>query len=407
MFRFLRYFILSISISFLISAQQIDKVIVSGFGGQHDLDVKNAFLIGYSSYNGDQFTGDIILYSYSLQTSFDYAVANDYDLIIRSTTGLPTGLYLAPNYPTVELVMPAGSNSYIQVFAGDVISSPVVITGAGVDSNQTGYQVEFYSIDPITANSYSSFSNGYIAGQLAFIANSLNCSFDSARALARVNGSENGNCDFYNGFGEIQTSNIIAPLPVELTSFIAKVVGENVSLSWQTATEVNNYGFDIERSSSSLGTIWETIGFVEGNGNSNSIKEYSFIDGEVSSGKTYYYRLKQIDNNGVYSFSETIEIKFAVPAEIVLSQNYPNPFNPSTTIDFTLPESGDVSLKIFNPLGEEVATLVNGYMEAGGHSFNFNAENLPAGRQVLPSGMYIYQLNTKESKLTKKMLFIK
>ena len=401
MFGLLKYFVLSISINFLIFAQQIDKVIVSGFGGQHDLDVKNSFLIGYSSYNGDQFTGDIVLYSYSLQTSFDYAVANDYDLIIRSTTGLPTGLYLAPNYPTVELVMPAGSNSYIQVFAGDVISSPVVITGAGVDSNQTGYQVEFYSIDPITANSYSSFSNGYIAGQLAFIANSLNCSFDSARALARVNGSENGNCDFYNGFGEIQTSNIIAPLPVELTSLTAEVVGDNVQLNWQTATEVNNYGFEVQKSGvRSQESEWINIGFVEGSGNSNSIKEYRFMDGEVSSGKTYYYRLKQIDNNGVYTFSKTVEINFAVPAEIVLSQNYPNPFNPSTTIDFTLPESGDVSLKIFNPLGEKVATLVNGYMEAGRHSFNFNAQDLP-------SGMYIYQLNTNRSKLTKKMLFIK
>ena len=137
MFGLLKYFVLSISISFLISAQQIDKVIVSGFGGQHDLDVKNAFLIGYSSYNGDQFTGDIVLYSYSLQTSFDYAVANNYDLIIRSTTGLYTGLDLAPNYPSVKLVMPAGSNSYIQTFSGDVINSPVVITGAGIDSNQS------------------------------------------------------------------------------------------------------------------------------------------------------------------------------------------------------------------------------------------------------------------------------
>ena len=133
-----------------IVAQQVDKVIISGYGGQHDLDVKTAFQIGYASYNNTPFTGEVILYSYTLQSSFDYAVANDYDLIIRSTSGLSTGLRLAPNYPGVELVMPAGSNTYTQVFFGDVITSPVVITGAGVDSNLTGYTLEFYGIDPVT-----------------------------------------------------------------------------------------------------------------------------------------------------------------------------------------------------------------------------------------------------------------
>jgi len=213
-------------------AQQIKKVIISGYGGQHDLDVRTAFLIGYNSYNGlpslwdnTSFPGEVILYSNTLQASFDYAVANDYDLIIRSTTGLSTGLRLAPNYPDVKLVMPAGINEFVQVFFGDVITSPVVITGAGIDSNQTGYKVEFYSIDPITIYNYSSYSNGYIAGQLAFIANTLNCSFDSARVLARNKGSENGIIDFYNGFGEIYPENIITtPLPVELTSFTATLI---------------------------------------------------------------------------------------------------------------------------------------------------------------------------------------
>jgi hypothetical protein len=118
-----------------ISAQQIDKVIISGYGGQHDLDVKTAFQIGYASYNNTPFTGQVILYSTTLQSSFNYAVANNYDLIIRSTSGLSTGLRLAPDYPSVELVMPAGTNIYTQVFFGDVITSPVVITGAGEDSN--------------------------------------------------------------------------------------------------------------------------------------------------------------------------------------------------------------------------------------------------------------------------------
>ena len=232
MFKFLRYFILVIQISTLIFAQQVNKVIISGLGGQHDLDVKNAFLLGYSSYNGSPYTGDIILYVNSLQASFMYAAANDYDLMVRSTTGVSFGIILAPSYPSVKLVMPAGSNSYIQAFSGNVINSPVVITGAGNDSNQTAYELEFYSIDPITSSSLSSFANGYIAGQLAFIANTLNCSFDSARTLARVKGSENGTWDFYNGFGKIQLKNIVTgPLPVELTSFSAEVIGKNVHLN--------------------------------------------------------------------------------------------------------------------------------------------------------------------------------
>ncbi len=112
--------ILFIVIAQNIFAQQINKVIISGYGGQHDLDVKTAFLLGYASHNNTPFTGEVILYSNTLQTSFNYAVANDYDLIIRSTSGLSTGLRLAPDYPSVELVMPAGSNTYTQVFFGDV-----------------------------------------------------------------------------------------------------------------------------------------------------------------------------------------------------------------------------------------------------------------------------------------------
>ena len=240
--------ILFIVLAQSIFAQQINKVLISGYGGQHDLDVKTSFLLGYESYNNTPFTGEVILYSYSLQSSFNYAVENDYDLIIRSTTGLSTGLRLAPDYPSVELVMPAGSNSYTQVFFGDVVTSPVVITGAGVDSNQTGYKLEFFSIDPITANNASSFSNGYIAGQLSYVSNTLNVSFDSARVLARAKGSENGTLDFYNGYGEVQPECIVTdPLPVELTSFTAMVIGKSISLNWKTATEINNYGFEIHR----------------------------------------------------------------------------------------------------------------------------------------------------------------
>jgi hypothetical protein len=192
---------------------------------------------------------------------------------------------------------------------------------------------------------------------------------------------------------------VTAPVPVELTSFSGTVSCNAVSLKWATATEVSNYGFEIERSSSSLSTDWQKIGFVNGSGNSNSPKEYSYTDNNLRSG-SYSYRLKQIDNDGSYDYSNIVEIKIGLPTNLELNQNYPNPFNPSTTISFTIPNSGDVSLKIFNALGEEVATLLDGYREAGVYAVNFNAVNLP-------SGMYIYQMKTNQTLLTKKMSLLK
>ena len=391
-----------------IFAQQIDKVIISGYGGQHDLDVKTSFLLGYASYNNTSFTDEVILYSNTLQSSYDYAVANNYDLIIRSTSGLSTGLRLAPDYPSVELVMPAGSNVYTQVFYGDVITSPVVITGAGEDSNMTGYQLEFYSIDPITETNASSFANGYIAGQLAFISNTLNVSFDSARALARVKGSENGVLDFYNGFGEVQPQNIITdPLPVELTSFTAKVIGKSILLNWQTATELNNYGFDLERKASpnpseggeQNNNQWETIIFIKGNGNSNSPKNYSFEDKNPAGSGEIKYRLKQIDNNGQFKYSDVIHVIYSLN-DFQLFQNYPNPFNPSTTISWQLPVSSQSTLKVYDILGKEVFTLVDEYKQAGKYETEFNASTLPCG-------VYYYQAKAGDFEKTLKMILLK
>ena len=188
------------------------------------------------------------------------------------------------------------------------------------------------------------------------------------------------------------------PLPVELTSFSAILTDKAVLLNWITATEVNNYGFDVERMRD--GEDWKALGFVEGNGNSNSPKEYNFLDSEVNSAGTYSYRLKQIDNEGSYEFSKSIEVNFGSPINFKLNQNYPNPFNPSTTISFNLSKSGVVALRVYNLVGEEIKTLAEGYKEAGIYTVNFNAEGLP-------SGMYLYRLSTNGFTQTKKMLFMK
>ena len=189
-------------------------------------------------------------------------------------------------------------------------------------------------------------------------------------------------------------------LPVELTSFSATTIGSAVKLSWNTATEINNYGFEVERKTKDeKSKTWEKIGFVNGNGNSNSPKDYSFVDDKVSAGK-YSYRLKQIDNDGQFEYYKTIEVDMNGIKKFELSQNYPNPFNPSTTIKFNLPEAGSVTLTLFNILGQQIRTLVNEFKESGVHTINFDASELN-------SGMYIYKIESGLFTQTRKMTLVK
>jgi len=170
-------------------------------------------------------------------------------------------------------------------------------------------------------------------------------------------------------------------IPVELTSFTALSVGNNIVLNWTTATETNNLGFEVQRKS---GDEFLTIGYVRGTGTTTQTQNYSYSDNELASG-SYTYRLKQVDYNGVFEFSNIVEVTLEAPKVFSLEQNYPNPFNPSTKINFNLAVDSKVVLKIFNVLGEEVTTLVNGYLSAGSHKVDFNATNLN-------NGVYIYKL---------------
>jgi hypothetical protein len=189
-----------------------------------------------------------------------------------------------------------------------------------------------------------------------------------------------------------------APLPVELTSFTAAYKNSAVMLSWKTETEVNNYGFNVERRINE--GEWDSIVFLEGYGNSNSPKEYSYSDKDLFKGGTnFQYRLKQVDSDGSFEYSDVIEIE-VIPDQYELSQNYPNPFNPSTTIRFSLPEATQVKINLFNMLGEQVATLAEAMYESGYHKITFNASSLP-------SGTYIYRLESGNFVQVKKMVLIK
>ncbi|RPI65343.1 MAG: hypothetical protein EHM47_18845 [Ignavibacteriales bacterium] len=131
-------------------------------------------------------------------------------------------------------------------------------------------------------------------------------------------------------------------IPVELTSFTAIAQNKGVLLKWTTATELNNSGFEVERKQEN--SSWSKITFLQGNGTTSSQKEYSYFDGNLASGK-YLYRLKQIDFDGSFEYSNIIEADVNVLSKFELSQNYPNPFNPYTVITYSLPKAGYVSLK--------------------------------------------------------------
>jgi hypothetical protein len=171
---------------------------------------------------------------------------------------------------------------------------------------------------------------------------------------------------------------------------------------WQTATELNNSGFSIERKST--GSDYMEIGFVPGFGTTTEPKSYSFNDQNLRSG-VYTYRLKQVDFDGSFTYSNEVEVEVIAPAEFSLDQNYPNPFNPSTKITFSLATDSRVSLKVFDVIGQEVASLINQELTAGVHNIDFNAAGIN-------SGVYFYRIeasgvNGAKFVDVKKMILLK
>lgn len=173
-------------------------------------------------------------------------------------------------------------------------------------------------------------------------------------------------------------------LPVELTSFTGAFVGNDVQLKWATATELNNRGFEIQKSVN--GSAFATIAFVEGFGTTTEQKQYSFTDRNVASRVNNAYRLKQIDFNGTFEYSKVVNLGFTLPLEFALEQNYPNPFNPTTNIVYAVPVKSNVTLDVYNLIGQKIVTLFDGEVEAGKHTAQLDASSMS-------SGMYFFRLN--------------
>ncbi len=205
--------------------------------------------------------------------------------------------------------------------------------------------------------------------------------------------------DKYYGWGRIDAYSVIQSIiPVELSSFTANVNNDgNVILNWNTATELNNQMFEIERKN--IDGHYATIGYVDGYGTTTEPQEYTYVDNTVETG-TFFYRLKQIDFGGHFEYSDEIEVEVIGPLTFALEQNYPNPFNPSTNIKYSVPENGFVKLSVYNLVGEEVIVLVNETVDAGFYEVTFNAT-------ALPSGVYFYRLQAGDFIETKNMVLMK
>ena len=192
------------------------------------------------------------------------------------------------------------------------------------------------------------------------------------------------------------------PLPVTLTAFTSTITssGRDVTLNWSTSKETNNSGFDVERKVTGK-SDWNKITFIAGKGNSNTQNLYTFTDKKLNCGK-YNYRLKQIDYNGNYEYYNLIEeVDIIPPKKFSLSQNYPNPFNPVTKIDFELPVDCNVTIKVYDITGRELAVLLNNeFKTADYYTITFDAPNLA-------SGVYFYRLTTDGFIETKSMMLIK
>jgi hypothetical protein len=272
----------------------------------------------------------------------------------------------------------------------------------------------------------SSYTGGYRSVEIALNPSVTGTTVPASPTLVGTlrftitNSSANHNVAWYAPFSAVTTvagGNVTmtwsspnnGPLPVQLTTFSASAnqSSGNVMLKWATASETNNYGFEVQKAATNSSSAYATIAnsFVAGHGTTVDAHSYSYTDANASGAP--FYRLKQTDLDGTIHYSDGVQATTVtsveerpLPTSYAMEQNYPNPFNPSTTIDFALPKDSHVTLKIYNAVGQEVATLLDGIRPAGYHSISFNA-------MKLSSGLYFYRLTAGQSTFLRKMMLVK
>jgi hypothetical protein len=280
----------------------------------------------------------------------------------------------------------------------DLVTTPdngLALSGRRSSNTLGGYDVYLIKTD---ANGYSSCAYGTFTPNIFSISNLQAINLNMA-TFSNVSAADLSVATLIPSTAE----NIIcAVVPVELKTFNYKIENGKVILNWSTATELNNYGFEIERSEQNR--EWCTIGFIEGNGTTTETKNYLYTDDLFGvNTEKIFYRLKQIDFNGTFSYSDEIEVNI-LPKEFKLYQNYPNPFNSSTVISYQLPVSSKITLKIYDVLGNLMVTLIDEEKQPGKYEVDFNTSNI---KQLLSSGIYFYTLSADGFMSTKKMILLK
>ncbi|HMR41955.1 MAG TPA: T9SS type A sorting domain-containing protein [Ignavibacteria bacterium] len=327
---------------------------------------------------------------------------NSYLSVNMNTIGDPAGGVLSvtdhlfqdpvPSYAQVEIATNTTATTQDgSIYTPNIIAPDAWFTVSYTGNDKNGYANYNLSIDVSTYISVLDISKLYIMKR-SDLTGSWECvNTTISGGLLTANG-----LTYFSDFG-VGGDTLTNPLPVELESFVSVINGSNVDLKWSTSSELNNAGFDIERSANN---VWSKVGNVKGNGTSSIINNYFYSDRNLATG-SYSYRLKQIDFNGNFKYYNlNNDVNIGAPDKYELSQNYPNPFNPETKISFNLPQDSKVSLKVFDMTGREVSELVNDFKPAGYYSVNFNATSLS-------SGVYYYSISAGSFISTKKMIVVK
>jgi photosystem II stability/assembly factor-like uncharacterized protein len=305
---------------------------------------------------------------------------------------------------------------YVSAKVWDGTGAIAKTTDSGSSWTSTIFTNPLWSIDfPISGASLVGYAVGDQGTILKTNDAGMNWLAQQSGTIFRLNKVHFNDFDFGFAVGEngiiLKTTTGGDPIPVELTSFTASVQSKKVYLSWSSATEKNNQGFEILRRTQNDIDGWNKIGFVAGYGTTTETQHYSFTDNDIKPGK-YQYRLKQIDFDGSFEYSDIIEVEVSLPTEFSLEQNYPNPFNPSTTLSYQIPELSFVTIKVYDVLGNEIAALVNEEKPAGSYDVKFSVGQNSI--LSLSSGIYFYKLQAVPTGgqagnfvETKKMVLIK
>ncbi len=334
--------------------------------------------------------------SFLVSASYVTTTSNNYNIHFNSSTSQCAKVYFKK-----------GSQSGKYVIGLSKTSDTPVFTNSEYDIGTTYLIVISYKLNPGSKNDEAKlWINPNLDGtEPAADLVKIDSSANDVSSVSSISLRQVTSTIIVDGI-RVSTSWSQAPLPVELTSFSAVPFGNKVLLSWATATEVNNYGFELLRFNNTFhaNKQWQKVAFIPGNGNSNSPKFYTYVD-EPTGGNEFLYKLKQIDYDGSFEYSYEIFVKLELPKQIKLYQNYPNPFNPVTSIKFSIPDNADNStkkiiIKVFDVLGKEIKTLADDFYYPGNYEIEFDGSKLSAG-------VYYIMLITENQKFINKCLLIK